>query len=302
MESIQPLRLRLILAIEQTGSISAAAEACSIGQPSASMHLRALEMAVGEQLVSRSAGGSQLTAAGRIVASHAARVLQTLDSMLHSLDMHDRGQLRLSANLIGAIAIIPGLLRRFTPRFPGVRVDLRTLPSLGVVEEIARGRADIGIAGEVPTFDGIQHTQILEDELVGIAPSGLLNIDGGTVNSSELAKKSLLVGGEGSSTRIATERYLSRAGCRPNSVWVFDSYEAIKRAVAEGLGVSFISRRLVDVEVRNGELRTFTVAGAGHMKRPLYALQSPVAEKTAAREGLMTLLVSSAAEARKDVA
>ena len=86
VEDVDPRRLRLLLEIDRTGSISAAAKRCAIGQPSASMHLRTLETAVGQRLVIRNGRGSKLTAAGRIVASHAARMLGTLESMRWALD------------------------------------------------------------------------------------------------------------------------------------------------------------------------------------------------------------------------
>jgi molybdate transport repressor ModE-like protein len=290
LESIHPLRLRLLLAIERTGSISAAAEACSIGQPSASMHLRALEIATERQLVHRSPGGSNLTPAGKVVASHAVRVLTTLDNMLRKLNTKDGDELSLATSHTAAVAVVPPLLRHFSERLPGTRVNLRTLPSRTVVEEIARGEADIGIAGEVRIGDDVESRQILVDELVGIARSGSVTVEGGSVTLRELARNGLLLGPEGSSTRIAAERYLSRANYRPSRVWVFDSYEAIKRAVAEGLGVSFISRRLIGAEVRRRELTTFRVWGVERMIRPLYLVRSPVRELTTASQMLIKLL------------
>ena len=86
VEDVDPRRLRLLLEIDRTGSISAAAKRCAIGQPSASMHLRTLETAVGQRLVIRNGRGSELTAAGKIVATHAVRMLGTLESMRWALD------------------------------------------------------------------------------------------------------------------------------------------------------------------------------------------------------------------------
>src|SRR2546422_11729164 len=57
-------RMRLLVEIERQGSVSAAAAAIGIGQPSASQHLRLLEAAAGQRLVERSGRGSRLTEAG----------------------------------------------------------------------------------------------------------------------------------------------------------------------------------------------------------------------------------------------
>ena len=296
MENIHPLRLRILLEIERTGSISAAADTCAIGQPSASMHLRTLETAIGQRLVTRTGRGSSLTAAGKVVASHAARVLTTLDSMrwaLDALDGRGRTELTLAASLAASVALIPPILREFCDRYPGVDVKLRTIPSETVVREVARAGADIGIAGEVASTEPVVRTQILMDELVGIAPVGLSSSNDGFVSRGELARHSLLLGAEGSSTRIATERYLARADYRPARIWAFDSYEAIKRAVADGIGISFVSRLLVRDEIGRGELVTFRIAGLERMVRPIHAVQSSVTELTPQGVAFMRLLVDA---------
>jgi molybdate transport repressor ModE-like protein len=296
LETVHPLRLRLLLEIERTGSISAAAEACAIGQPSASMHLRTLEAAIGRRLVIRNGRGSSLTAAGEVVAVHAARVLATLDSMrraVDALDARDGGALTIAASLTPSIVLIPPILRLFSDRYPGVSVKLRTVPSESVVREVAHGGADIGIAGEVSTTDSVIRTQLLVEELVGIAPVGLLRLDGDCVSLGELARNNLLLGAHGSSTRIVTERYLARAEYRPPRVWVFDSYEAIKRAVAGGLGVSFLSPLLVHEEIERGELSAFRVSGIEAMTRPIQVVQSSATELTPESAAFVTLLADA---------
>ena len=215
VEDVHPLRLRLLLEINRTGSISAAAKRCAIGQPSASMHLRTLETAVGQRLVIRNGRGSKLTTAGKIVASHAARILATLESMrwaLDALNSPSTGELAVAASQTPSLVLIPPVLRDFSARHPGVSVNLRTMPSEMVVREVARGAVDIGIAGEVPCAEPVICKQILIDELVGIAPVGLLSSDAGSVSREVFARHSLLLGPEGSSTRMITERYLARAG------------------------------------------------------------------------------------------
>jgi molybdate transport repressor ModE-like protein len=305
LENVHPIRLKLLLEIERTGSISAAAEACAIAQPSASMHIRTLETAMRQTLVTRHGRGSRLTAAGKVVASHADRVLATLDSMRRTLDALDgrhAGRLVVAASLSPSLLLLPSLLRAYSDFNPGVTVNLRTSPSETVVREVARGGADIGIAAEVPTTEPVARRQLLVDELVGIAPPGQVRLDGGSVSLAELGRHTLLVGGESSSTRIVTERYLGRAGYRPTRVWVFDSYDAITRAVSNGLGVSFASRLLVREAVERGELVAFRLLGVERMLRRIYVFESAVRELTpegAAFVALLADLPSSGADRRE---
>jgi molybdate transport repressor ModE-like protein len=296
MESVHPLRLRLLLEIDRAGSISAAAERCAIGQPSASMHLRTLETAIGQRLVLRNGRGSTLTAAGKIVASHAARILATLDSMRFALDALNapaRAELTLAASWTPSLVLIPPVLRDFSDRYPGVSVKVRTLPSEQVVREVARAAVDIGIAGEVACKEPVVLQQILVDELVGVAPVGLLNSGSGSISRGEFARHGLLLGPEGSSTRMVTERHLAQAEYRPARIWAFDSFEAIKRAVADGLGVSFMSSLLVGDEIERGELVRFSVSGVDRMAQPIHAVHPSLAEPTPQAAGFTALLMDA---------
>lgn len=295
-ENVHPLRLRLLLEIDRTGSISAAAKRCAIGQPSASMHLRTLEMAVGQRLVIRNGRGSELTAAGTIVASHATRVLAALDSMRSALDAANSetvAELTVAASETPSLVLIPPVLRDFSEHHPGVTVNLRTLPSEMVVREVARGAAEVGIAGEVTCAEPVVCNQILIDQLVGIAAVGVLGTDAGSVSREVFASHILLVGPEGSSTRMITERHLARAAYAAARIWAFDSSEAIKRAVADGIGVSFMSRLLVEDEIERGDLVPFRISGLDRMLRPIYAVQASLASLTPQAARFTTLMLDA---------
>src|SRR5438270_13555845 len=79
-------RMRLLVEIERQGSLSGAARAIGIGQPSASQHLRLLEAAAGQRLVERNGRGSRLTEAVRVLAARAAQALASLNVAGEELD------------------------------------------------------------------------------------------------------------------------------------------------------------------------------------------------------------------------
>jgi molybdate transport repressor ModE-like protein len=296
MENIHPLRLRLLLEIERTRSISAAAQACGIGQPSASMHIRNLEATLGHRLVTRNGRGSSLTAAGKVVASHGAQMLATLDSMRRAVDAlgaRGAGELTIAASFTPSVVLLAPILRQLSERYPGVTVRLRTLPSDSVAQAVARGQAEVGIAGETLTSDTLVRRQITVDELVGIAPPGEFEADHGWITIGQLARNRLLLGPEGSSTRTITEHYLACAGYRPAPLWEFNSYETVIRMVRQGLGVSFISRLLVCSETEREELNAFRVSGVEPMLRPIYALHHPARHLSPEMSAFMGLLTEA---------
>jgi len=277
VDALDPQRLRLLVELRRRGSISAAAEACRMGQPSATKHLKTLEAAVGERLVRRNGRVSGLTEAGEVVALHAQRVLDTLEGMqeeLRALRDAERGTLTLAASTTPGSYVLPLILECFAERHPRVDVDVVIGSSRWVAERVARREVSLGLAGEVDWPDGVVAEPWLHDEVVGIAAPGKLELRRGRVTAERLASETLLVREPGSSTRAVAERYLARVGFRPAKRWELDSNEAIKRSVRAGLGIGFVSQLVIAEEVERGELDTFAVEGAGPMQRSVHLLRA----------------------------
>jgi LysR family transcriptional regulator, low CO2-responsive transcriptional regulator len=270
VDALDPGRLRLLVEVRRRGSISAAAVACRMGQPSATKHLHRLEAAVGVKLVERHGRASRLTAAGEVVAIHAQRVLDTLEGMheeLRALAAAERGTLALAASTTPGTYVLPAVLRRFADRHPRIDVDVVIGSSTWVAERVARREVQLGLAGEVDLPEGVIAEPFLDDEIVGIVAPGDPTALPGPDRVHALAQRTLLVREQGSSTRSVSERFLARAGYRPAKRWELDSNEAIKRSVAAGLGVGFVSRLVVADELARGELVSFGFDGVGPMRR-----------------------------------
>jgi molybdate transport repressor ModE-like protein len=298
VDALDPQRLRLLVEVRRRGSISAAADACRMGQSSATKHLKTLEAAVGERLVQRDGRSSRLTEAGEVVATHAQRVLDTLDGMqeqLRALRGAELGTLTLAASTTPGSYVLPSLLECFAERHPRVDVDVVIGSSTWVAERVARREVSLGLAGEVEWPDGVVAEPFLDDEVVGIAPPGRLRLSRGRVAPDQLAAQTLLVREAGSSTRAIAERFLARVGYRPVKRWELDSNEAIKRTVRAGLGVGFVSRLVVEEELGRGELEAFTVDGAGPMLRSVYLLRADGREPVPAERAFIETLCSCCA-------
>jgi molybdate transport repressor ModE-like protein len=295
VDAVEPLRLRLLVELGRRGSISAAADACRMGQPSATKHLQTLEAAVGERLVERAGRASRLTEAGEIVATHGARVLDTLDAMqqeLQALRGAERGTLALAASTTPGSYVLPSILQCFAERHPGVDVDVVIGSSTWVVRQVTLRTVSIGLAGEVELPDGVVAEPFLDDEIVGIAAPGHLRIRHGRVRAEDLAGETLLVREHGSSTRAVSERGLLRAGCRPEKRWELDSNEAIKRSVAAGLGIGFVSRLVVADELVRGEVVAFALEGTEPLRRSVYLVRPGDRDPTPAERAFITTLCS----------
>ncbi|MDQ3768660.1 MAG: LysR family transcriptional regulator [Actinomycetota bacterium] len=298
LDALEPARLRLLVELGRRGSVSAAADACRMGQPSASKHLKTLESAVGAQLVEREGRASRLTEAGRIVAAHAGRVLDTFEAMdeeLRALHGAERGTLALAASTTPGSYVLPSILQCFADRHPRVDVDVVIGSSAWVAGRVAHREVQLGLAGEVALPEGVTGERFLDDEVIGIAAPGSLKLRGGRVAAAELGEHTLLVREHGSSTRAVAERALARVGYQPAKRWELDSNEAIKRSVAAGLGIGFVSRLVVEDELARGELEGFTVRGAPSMSRSVLLLRPDGRDLTAAERAFVETLCSCCA-------
>src|ERR671923_1128624 len=295
VDALDPSRLRLLVEVKRRGSISAAADVCRMGQPSATKHLHTLEAAVGDKLVERHGRASRLTEAGEVVAAYGQRVLDTLDAMQEELRaLHDaeRGTLALAASTTPGSYVLPSILACFAERHPRVDVDVVIGSSSWVAERVARREVQLGLAGELDLPDGVIAEPFLDDEVLGIAAPGRLELRRGRAPLAALADTTLLVREHGSSTRAVSERYLARAGFRPAKRWELDSNEAIKRSVAAGLGIGFVSRLVVADELRRGELVEFALDSAEPMRRAVYLVRPDGREPTPSERMFIETLCS----------
>jgi len=257
-------RMRLLVEIERQGSVSAAAAAIGIGQPSASQHVRLLEAAAGQRLVERTGRGSRLTEAGQVLAARAAQALSSLgaaEEELGALAGLQTGTIHLGASTAPGVYLLPDTLGCFRRAYPGVSVEVEIAASDEILQRLLNGRVQLALVGAAHADERIGLEPFLEDEIVGVAQPGLARLRNGTLAPARLADFMLLSREPGSSSQRAIAEELREIGVAAAGVWELGSSEAIKRAAREGLGLAFLSRYAVAEEVERGDLESFRLAG-----------------------------------------
>ena len=291
-------RLRLLVELERHGSVSAAAKAVGIGQPTASEHLRLLETAAGQQLVERNGRGSRLTEAGQVLTARAREALAALaagEEELGALAGLETGTIHVGASTTPGVYLLPDTLGCFRRDHPNVDVEVEIGSTGQMIERLLGGRVPLALVGETEVDERIELTPFLDDEIVGVAKPGALPIADGRVEPASLAEQTLLVREPSSSTRQVADRALATAGVHPARVWELDSSEAIKRAAREGLGVAFLSRYAVAEEIQRGELASFRI-GDTRMARTLFVARLARRPLTPSERGFIATLTRCCAK------
>ncbi|MDX8141881.1 LysR family transcriptional regulator [Lentzea sp. BCCO 10_0061] len=177
---LSPSDLRLLVAVEHTGSFTAAGREVGLSQSAVSHAVRECERRVGAVLFERGRRGASPTPAGERALVHARQILRQLE--LLRTEARDAaagsvtGTVRIAAFRTAAAHLLPPALDRLTTRFPGLKPQVLVVPELGrgAAGEVADGRADLAIAtlddhAELP---GLHHGDLLTEPYLLVHPAG----------------------------------------------------------------------------------------------------------------------------------
>jgi DNA-binding transcriptional LysR family regulator len=243
-------------AVARNGTIAGAAEEIGLSPSAASMSLKDFETHLGVRLFARSGRRMRLTEQGRAMVELAGAVLVGVADMeALSLPEAVRGRLRIGAADPVGNYVLPRICAAFMRQHPGVRVELRVLPSQEVMDGVRKMAFDIGFVGAPVNASTLDAEPWLRDGLaVCVAPDYPLP-PGGETSLARLAQEPWILEKTESSERISftveTLKYVNSL----NVAFETDSMEAIKHAVREGAGLACLSRLAVREEVARGELR-----------------------------------------------
>lgn len=277
-------QLELFIAVAETGSFSRGAEIVMLTQSTVSQHIAALEEEFNTQLLDRTSKGIFLTPGGEIFLQHARRVIaerDILNQAMASLHGLEKATLNLGASNIPANYLIPCFLPFLRQQFPGISLNVRIGDSRDVLNELKAGQVELAIVGGRLDDDIYSYEPLLTDQLVMIiGPQHPLQ-DRSSVSLEELAEEEFIVREDGSGTYQALQKAFLKVGVDPESFQVvarLGSNEAVRRAVAAGLGCAFVSDLSIQNNLRHGELIKVDVEGLT-IKRQLWLVR--LRERTA---------------------
>jgi LysR family transcriptional regulator, transcriptional activator of the cysJI operon len=169
-------RLRVLMAVARTGSITHAAEALFLSQPAVSQHIHEVEQYFGCKLFERSSRGMLLTAQGHAVAETVGRMIGELAELKASLVERDSAANRrvtLAASTTVGNYILSGLLGEFQIEHPDAEFVVHVLTRTQVIDEVQSGTADLGYVVSQRYPRGLAwETMAVVDLIVVAAPGG----------------------------------------------------------------------------------------------------------------------------------
>jgi DNA-binding transcriptional LysR family regulator len=256
-------QLKVFEAVARNLSYTRAAEELFTTQPTVSIQLKQLTDIVGQPLLEQVGKRVYLTDTGRELLKVCRDIFNGLDrfEMLVS-DMNGvkAGKLRLAV-ITTAKYFVPRLLGIFCQRYPGIDVSLKVTNRERVLQRMSDNMDDLYVLGQPPEHMDVEFEPFLENPLVVLAAHNHLLAGKKKIPPKRLEEEQFLMREQGSGTRLATEQFFSERGLKLKVRMELGSNEAIKQAVAGGLGIAVLSAHTLALERSIDELVILDIQG-----------------------------------------
>jgi DNA-binding transcriptional LysR family regulator len=262
-------RLQTFLAVYDTGSVRAAAEALHVTPPAISAAITALETGLGAKLFTRAGRGITPSDAGATFAGYARRLLGLLDEAAAAIHDPDRGRVRIGAVASAAEYVLPHLVASFASAHPLVELSVTVLPRDELFALAADHAVDVVLAGRPPRGSGLLTRATHANQLVVVGRPGI---------AADPLTQPWLLTAHGTGTRETVRALLTRLQAAPPQLTLGTAGAAVA-AACEGLGLTLVHEATAAAALADGRLTMYAVPGTP-LDRPWHL--STGAEPTAA--------------------
>ncbi len=256
-------QLKVFEAVARHNSFTRAAEELFLTQPTVSMQVKQLSNAVGLPLFEQVGKRLYLTAAGKELYTTCREIFERLsqfESAIADIKGLKQGALKLAV-VTTAKYVIPRLLGPFCQRYPGIDVSLTVTNHEYVIDSLVNNRHDLYILSQPPEDLDVSIHPFLENPLVVLAERNHPLASKADIPLKRLAEELFIMREPGSGTRKSIQKVFDESGLPLKVKLDLGSNEAIKQAIAGGLGVSVLSLHTLALEGTNSQLTILDVEG-----------------------------------------
>lgn len=295
--------LRIMRAISEQGSFTAAANSLGYTQPAISQMVRRLEGRIGTPLVQRQGRTVRLTQAGEVLARHAVTVLGMMDAAeqeLSAIAGLAKGRVRLAAFPSSSAALVPQALGSLRAEHPGIEITLLEAEPPEALAALRGGRCDLAVAFSysgadvgrgVDDLHGLEIRDLFTDEMVIAMPEGHPSAGQDRVAMEELQESPWIAGCARCRGHLMDLGH--QAGFAPRVEFETEDYVAVLGLVSAGMGVALVPRMVLR-HIRHEGVVTRPLATPSH--RTIHAVSTQDLLRVPAVGSALEALVAAAAE------
>lgn len=245
---IDPVSLRLFIAVAEEGSIAAASERQNIAPAAVSRRIAELEQMMECSLLTRHARGVEPTPAGKALRDLARNALNVLDDL--PLQLKDyasgvSGQVRIFANISSITEFLPRDLASFTRKFPRVRIVLEESNSSDTIRAVEQNMADIGVYTAFEHGSSIQLLPYRFDKLCLLIPRNHILKHRQSVAFAELVDEPFVGLRRGSAINVLLAAQAARMARSLHFSIHVTGFDALCLMVEQGLGIGIAPEGII---------------------------------------------------------
>lgn len=266
--------------IIETNSFSEAAKKLFLTQPTISSHISLLEKELSTQLLIRTTKDVIPTDAGKKLYTYAKQMLQIQNTILeefHVKSEDEKNVITLGASSIPEQYILPEILPKYLKKNKN-EFKIGQGDSFEIINQVVNKEIEIGLVGTQIETSNCIFEPFYKDKLVVITPVNqkYLQMKEEGFHIKDLLKEPIIMREEGSGTRKEIKKFLNHMKINDGSLNIIatlNSTEAIKRSVANNMGISIISNLAVQDYIKDKRVLAFDLAEE-NIYRNLYIVRN----------------------------
>jgi DNA-binding transcriptional LysR family regulator len=242
MRSLNLDQLRTLIAVSRLGSFSAAGRELNLTQPAISLQIRELEDRIGLKLLDRVGKQTRPTTAGRDLIERAERIMAEADSALAAMRGHKEGhagRVHLGTGPTALAYILPPVLQRLREKHPDIELVVTTGTTGEITERMLAGVMDLGLTALPVNEVEFDVVPVRSDAMVAIFAIGDPDIPQ-VATPTAIAARPLILEYHRGKQLTPSRAWLKAGGVEVKPALQFNGIDAIKDAVAAGLGASIV--------------------------------------------------------------
>lgn len=247
-------QLESFCAVVRYQSFTKAAEKLYISQPTISTHIRMLEQEFNSRLIIRTTKNIEITPHGKELFACAQKIFTLKNDLIQKWSEENKKIIRIGASTIPADYILPEVLPLFCQKYPDIQLHIHQNDSGNILQSILNGKFTIGMVGMKSFEKELDFVPFFHDEIVMITPKQekFLHFAQKAFNQDDLIsllkKETIILREQGSGSKKRLESYFEQINLSEkflNIIARLNDQESIKKLVASGLGISFISAKAI---------------------------------------------------------
>jgi DNA-binding transcriptional LysR family regulator len=238
-------QLRAFCFAAKLGTLSRAAEALYLSQPSVSLQLAALEKELGVRLMDRAGRRLQLTREGEVLQALAQPLVDGFDQLevdfRGRLSGLDAGQLTIAAGASTIQYLLPPLIQRYRQLHPGVRLTLQNVTGQDGLAQLRSDAVDFAVGSMLDVPNDIAYEPVYHFDPMLITPLDHPLAQRARIELTDLSPYGLILPPRRLTTYRLVDLIFQKAKVPYRVAIEVGGWEVIKQYVAMGLGISIVT-------------------------------------------------------------